>query len=181
MKQELLEITTKLGITKDHIQNNTSRWSYDEVYMQMAEALSRASHDANTGHGCVVVKNNRVIACGLNGFPKGSDDSILPNCRVNGDSIKLEVINHAEQNLIYDAADRGISLSGSTAFLTGWPCKNCTKALVSVGIKNWIIGDRTFKESEQDALWRSLWIKMHGVTVRKYVTKYLFSERNSDE
>lgn len=167
----LQEILNHIGVTSDHINYkylDNDRIKKDDLYMQMAILMSKHSHDANTGHGVIAVKNNAIIACGTNGFPRGSDDNLLPNQRVNGDSLKLNCINHAEMNMIYDAAKRGISLDGATVYLTGLPCQSCARSLVSVGITNWIVGNKGFKESEQDALWRDVWVKMFNVNIRKY-------------
>ena len=41
---------------------------------------------------------------------------------------------HAEQNAISDAARRGVSLSGCTAYITHFPCVNCAKLLAASGI-----------------------------------------------
>ena len=41
---------------------------------------------------------------------------------------------HAEQNAISDAARRGVSLNGCTAYITHFPCVNCAKLLVASGI-----------------------------------------------
>ena len=42
---------------------------------------------------------------------------------------------HAEQNAIADAARRGVSLLGATAYISHFPCINCTKLLASSGIR----------------------------------------------
>ncbi len=132
----------------------------------MANKLALASHDYDTKVGCVAVKDNRVIAAGTNGFPSGAADHLLPNRRVNGDDIKLNCMNHAEENMIFDAAKRGLSLNGSTVYITARPCKNCTKALVSVGIKKLVVGPQSFRESENDALWREMWLTMFNIDMR---------------
>ena len=41
---------------------------------------------------------------------------------------------HAEQNAVSDAARRGVSLDGSIAYITHFPCINCAKLLISSGI-----------------------------------------------
>jgi deoxycytidylate deaminase len=40
---------------------------------------------------------------------------------------------HAEQNAIYNAARRGVSLVGSWFIINGEPCKVCAKAIIQVG------------------------------------------------
>lgn len=165
------DITNKIGITDahrniDYLDN--SRIKSDDMYMALVKILEKNSHDANTGMAIVAVKDNRIIATGLNGFPSGSIDKKLPNCRVNGDSLKLDAINHAEENLICDAAKRGVSLDDTTVYISSYPCKRCARLLVSVGIKKWVVGKKPFKETEQDSLWRMLWMKMFNVNVREY-------------
>lgn len=41
---------------------------------------------------------------------------------------------HAEQNAISDAARRGVSLDGATAYITHYPCINCAKIMAAAGI-----------------------------------------------
>jgi dCMP deaminase len=42
---------------------------------------------------------------------------------------------HAEQNAIADAARRGISVQGATAYVTHFPCIQCAKILAASGIR----------------------------------------------
>ncbi len=79
--------------------------------------------------GCVLVKNNRIISQGYNGF--------LPNCvheSVVIDNHEMATI-HSEQNAVADCAKRGVSCADSTAYITHYPCVNCTKILLASGIK----------------------------------------------
>jgi dCMP deaminase len=41
---------------------------------------------------------------------------------------------HAEQNAVADAARRGSSVEGCTAYVTHFPCINCAKILAAAGI-----------------------------------------------
>jgi dCMP deaminase len=43
---------------------------------------------------------------------------------------------HAEQNAIADAAKRGISVNGTTAYITHYPCVHCAKLLIASGINS---------------------------------------------
>ena len=41
---------------------------------------------------------------------------------------------HAEQNMIYNAVNNGVSLQGCTVYVWGLPnCSECTKGLIQVG------------------------------------------------
>jgi dCMP deaminase len=42
---------------------------------------------------------------------------------------------HAEQNAIADAARRGVSVAGATAYISHFPCINCAKVLAAAGIR----------------------------------------------
>ena len=83
--------------------------------------------------GCVLVsggeQSNRIIAAGYNGFLPGA-----PHISHVRDGHEQATV-HAEQNAIADAARRGISLHGSTAYITHFPCINCAKILASAGIR----------------------------------------------
>ena len=55
---------------------------------------------------------------------------------------------HAEQNAIYQAVRRGAALEGSTVYVTMTPCVNCTKALISVGVKR-IVAKKLYKNAQE--------------------------------
>ena len=82
--------------------------------------------------GCVIVSGgqhkNRIVAAGYNGFLPGAPHS---SCVRDGHE---QATVHAEQNAISDAARRGVSLSGCTAYITHFPCVNCAKLLAASGI-----------------------------------------------
>jgi dCMP deaminase len=82
--------------------------------------------------GCVMVSSgsqrNRIIAAGYNGFLPGSPHK----SRVRDNHEQATV--HAEQNAIADAARRGVSLDGATAYITHYPCINCAKIMAAAGI-----------------------------------------------
>lgn len=73
---------------------------------------------------------NRIFAAGLQRFLAGAPHS---SCVRDGHEIATV---HAEQNAISDAARRGVSVNGATAYITHFPCVNCAKILISAGIKS---------------------------------------------
>ena len=105
------------------------RPSWKEYFKQIVLVTATRSPCERLQVGCILVKDNRIISTGYNGF--------LPNCKhksiVVNDHEQATV--HAEQNSISDAAKRGINVSDSTAYITHYPCLNCFKILVSSGIK----------------------------------------------
>jgi dCMP deaminase len=46
-----------------------------------------------------------------------------------------EATVHAEQNAIADAARRGVSVAGSTAYISHFPCIDCAKILAAAGVQ----------------------------------------------
>ena len=96
------------------------------------------------GHAaCVIVKENRILATGYAGSPKG-----MPHCDDVGHLLRKQYDNqtgeisthcvrtvHAEQNAITQSAKFGVSLTDSTAYVTMEPCFTCAKMLVQVGVK----------------------------------------------
>lgn len=105
-----------------------SRISWDEYFMRIAELASIRSPCERLKVGCVLVKNNRLISMGYNGFLAGMDHQSIVR---NGHE---QATIHAEINSITDAAKRGVSVDGATAYVTHYPCLNCYKAMASSGI-----------------------------------------------
>jgi dCMP deaminase len=105
------------------------RPSWTDYFLNIAQAVSLRSHDAETQVGTVIVdENKRILATGYNGFPPGSEDHLLPNLRPD----KYPFIVHAELNAI--AASRQ-DLRNSSLYSTHSPCRECAKAIITAGIK----------------------------------------------
>lgn len=108
------------------------RPSWDEYFMATAFLIATRSACQRLNVGCVIVSKgthkNRIIAAGYNGFLPGAPHI----SRVDNDHEQSTV--HAEQNAISDAARRGVSLSGSIAYITHFPCIVCAKLLVAAGV-----------------------------------------------
>ena len=162
--QELIEKYKELGIgQEEYIDKNYKRPDKDNYFLKIAYEISKRSHDANTACGCVIVNDGRIISTGYNGFPPNMPDEIIPNIRK--DNKKYCFINHSEANAIYNAAKEGISLHNSKIYVTGIPCSNCAKALVTVGITEWIIGDVKYIADEKEELLRNFWIDAFNVKI----------------
>lgn len=109
--------------------------SYDIRYMRLAREIATWSKDPSTKVGAVAISqnNNIVLSQGYNGFPRGMDD----DWRLYIKSEKYEYIVHAELNMIYNAADNGVSLKGSSVYIYGLPCcHKCAIALAQSGVSN---------------------------------------------
>jgi dCMP deaminase len=110
-----------------------ARPSWDEYFMAMALLISSRSPCERLHVGCVLVSGgehqNRLVAAGYNGFLPGAPHQ----SRVREGHEQATV--HAEQNAITDAARRGVSVNGATAYITHFPCVNCTKMLAAAGVR----------------------------------------------
>ena len=108
----------------------SNKW--DKRFLEMAGLVASWSKDPSTKVGTIAVRNRTVIAQGYNGFPRGIND----DDRLDNRTIKYMYIVHSEMNAIYNAAENGVSLKGSTIYTVGLPvCHDCAKGLIQVGIK----------------------------------------------
>lgn len=108
---------------------SNKRICWENYFMKIADLSSIRSPCERLKVGCVIVKNNRILTIGYNGFLSGKKHvSIIKN---NHEQATI----HAEINAICDASKRGVSIDKSDAYITHYPCLNCYKALASSGIK----------------------------------------------
>lgn len=111
----------------------TERPSWDTYFMATALLMASRSSCERLRVGCVMVSGgahkNRIVAAGYNGFLPGAPH----RSRVRDGHEQATV--HAEQNAISDAARRGVSLEGATAYITHFPCINCAKIMSAAGIR----------------------------------------------
>ena len=106
---------------------------WDIRFLELAKHISGWSKDPSTKVGCIVVGEDREIrSTGFNGFPRGISDD---NDRLPDREKKYPLICHAEENAIMHAARIGVSLKGSTAYVTWPPCSRCARSLIQAGIK----------------------------------------------
>ena len=122
-----------MSMTKDERRQRSpppeERISWNDYFMKAATLASVRSPCDRLKVGCVIVKNNRLISMGYNGFLAGTDHRSIVRWGHEQATI------HAEINAITDAAKRGVSIDDSVAYITHYPCINCFKALASSGVK----------------------------------------------
>jgi dCMP deaminase len=111
------------------------RLDWDEYFMSIALLASCRSPCKRLHVGCAIVKDNRLISMGYNGFIAGTKHA----SHIKDGHEQATV--HSETNAITDCAKRGVSLSDSTIYVTHYPCLNCFKTIASSGIKNIIYLD----------------------------------------
>ena len=104
------------------------RPNWNEYFKEIVQVTSKRSPCHRLKVGCLLVKDNRIISQGYNGF--------LPGCihkSVVRDGHEQATV-HAEQNALCDCAKRGVSCSDSIAYITHYPCIICTRLLLASGI-----------------------------------------------
>ena len=106
-----------------------NRPTWDEYFKKIVLVTKERSPCERLQVGCLLVKENRIISQGYNGF--------LPDCphkSVVRDNHEQATV-HAEQNAIVDCAKRGVSCLNCTAYITHYPCIICCRLLLAGGIK----------------------------------------------
>ncbi len=126
-------MSSKLAQFKEFVESfyeKEGRPSWEEYFANLSLLISMRSPSTRLKVGAVIVKDNRVISSGYNGFPAGCEHRSIVF-----DGHEQNTI-HAEQNAISDAARRGTAVEGATLYITHFPCINCCKYIISSGIKS---------------------------------------------
>lgn len=105
-----------------------NRLSWNDYFSKIVEATAERSSCKRLQVGCLLVKDNRIISQGYNGFLPG-----YPHESIVRDNHEQATV-HAEQNAITDCAKRGVSCRDCTAYITHYPCIICTRLLIAAGI-----------------------------------------------
>lgn len=115
---------------------------YDSLYINIATKVATQSYAKKKQVGCVIVKDNHIIAFGWNGTPLG----FSAKCENKQGKTKQEVI-HAEVNCIAELAKVGVSCNNATMYLTLSPCFDCAKLIVQAGISRVVFLEK-YKNSD---------------------------------
>jgi len=131
------------------------RPSWDDYFLELANAASNRATCDRGKSGCVIVRDKQVLATGYVGSPAG-----LPHCDDVGHLIKKVIQEngeisehclrtvHAEQNAICQAAKRGISIEGATIYTRMTPCRTCAMLLINCGIQR-VVCERKYQLAEE--------------------------------
>lgn len=100
-------------------------------------------------HGCIIVKDHKIVSTGYNGTPSGSENScgstgqcpraLDPNAQHSQGNYDLCWATHAESNAMLRASWN--DLQDAVAYVTGKPCPGCEKLLRSSGIRQVVYRD----------------------------------------
>jgi dCMP deaminase len=123
-------------------------------FFPVAEALAALSKDRSTKVGALALgEDHEILSAGYNGFPRGVADIEERHER----PMKYLYTSHAEENLVAQAARKGISLKGSTILVTSlFPCTTCSRMMIQAGVKRIIANhpkiDKRWEEQATHAL-----------------------------
>ena len=140
--------------------------SWDEYFMGIAVLSAQRSKDPSSKVGAAIIRDKRVLSLGYNGMPRGCEDEIMPWGKTSSDPLKNKYpyVVHAELNAILNANK---DLTGSTLYVTMFPCNECAKAIIQSGIREIIyLSDKHHDEIAGIASNRML--DMAGVKISKY-------------
>jgi dCMP deaminase len=105
---------------------------WDRRFLELASFLGAWSKDRSAQTGCVIVGADRLVrSTGYNGFARGIDDDVASR---HERPAKYSWTEHAERNAIYNAARLGISIENCTAYVNWFPCIECARAFIQVGL-----------------------------------------------
>tara|TARA_B110000908_G_C10238273_1_gene444636 strand:+ start:1199 stop:1657 length:459 start_codon:yes stop_codon:yes gene_type:complete len=150
-------MTTIIEQLEQLLKTNTSRLSWDEYFISLTLLLATRSPSTRLQVGSVIVKNNRIISSGYNGFP-----SSTPHTSIMKNGHEINTI-HSEINTICDAAKRGVSIEGATIYINFFPCIYCTKSIIASGIKHIIY----YLDYHNDDLTYTL-LKNSNISIRQF-------------
>lgn len=115
------------------------RASWDEYFMNIARVVSSRSTCDRKFVGAVIVRDKTILSTGYNGSIRG-----MPHCSEVGhlmeDNHCVATI-HAESNAILQAAKNGVSIDGSSIYVTASPCWSCFKQVANSGIRRIVFGE----------------------------------------
>lgn len=116
------------NIVDEILKNPRPTW--EQYFVEIVNIVKKRSPCRRLQVGCILVKDNRIISAGYNGFIAG-----CPHKSIIRDNHEMATI-HAEYNAIADCAKRGVMCEGSVAYITHYPCIHCYKLLVASGISH---------------------------------------------
>ncbi len=123
--------------------------SWDEYFMGIALLSAQRSKDSNTQVGaCIVNSDNKIVSVGYNGMPTGCADDDMPWERSADSALdtKYPFVCHAELNAILNSNIP--TLSGSTLYVTLFPCNECAKAIIQCGIKRVVYMENKYADTD---------------------------------
>ncbi len=108
-------------------------------------AYSAYSNHPSTHNAALLVSGDKIILKGKNVLPKGV---LGKKERFEGDN-KHIYPNHAERDLIYKAARKGIPTDKLTMVMPWLPCIPCANAVISSGIETLVVHKQMIERTRE--------------------------------
>jgi dCMP deaminase len=145
----------------------STRPSWDDYFMEVADAISKRATCDRAKSGCVIAREKQILATGYVGSPIS-----FPHCDEVGHELRKSFNEdgtisqhcirtvHAEQNAICQAAKRGVSIEDATVYCRMTPCRVCAMLLINCGIKR-IYAERKYHTGgESEKMFKKAKIKL---------------------
>lgn len=123
------------------------RPSWDRYFIEIVNVVKKRSTCCRRSVGALIVKDKKILSTGYNGAPTGIKHCEEVGCLrdklgiPSGQRHELCRGLHAEQNAIVHAAHSGVSIAGSTIYVTNQPCILCAKMIINAGIERIVYED----------------------------------------
>lgn len=152
-----------------------NRPSIDEYMVNLLPHIAARGTCSRRQVGAIAVdREGVIITTGYNGAPskarhcdhgayaRAEDDPDL--YRVNN-RWSCQRANHAEANLVYHAAKRGVALAGTIVYCDTFPCFNCLRSLIAAGVQESVFLD----DYQNDPMVEQLCAEV-GFKLRRFTT-----------
>ena len=142
---------------------------FDRTMIDRAKKVIETSNCWQDPAGCVFVKDGEVlIESASTSFNNSNCEGIPINFRelsLNS-SERMHFCDslHAERVGVAEASKRGISLEGTTAYLTKFPCRSCALSLISAGVRTIVFGQDSYGLGEVSDLFDTNKITLKRLT-----------------
>src|SRR5574344_1698831 len=145
--------------------------TWDEYFMGIALITAKRSKDPSSQVGaCIVDDEHKVVSIGYNGMPRNIRDEDLSWNKNEGVDNKYLYVCHAEFNAILNVRS-GNSLKGCTVYVTLFPCNECTKAIIQVGIKRIVYLSDKYKDQISTQASKKM-LDLAGIKYEHYDGRY---------
>ena len=141
------------------LEKENNRLNWDEYFLSICFLIASRSACHRLHVGSVIVKDNRILSAGYNGFLPGA-----PHISRIRDNHEMSTV-HSEINAITDCAKRGVCLEGAIIYISHYPCINCFNCIIASGVKK-IIYHSDYKNDELVAELA----KENNISIRKYTS-----------
>lgn len=117
---------------------------YFQYFVEVTKLTSKLSTCSSKQVGCILVKNNRIIATSYNGVPSELKhcneifgEEVLTSSFARDKHHEWSNLNelHSEANIISYCSKNGINTNDSLLFTSLSPCITCAKIILASGIK----------------------------------------------